>query len=183
MILFYFTTENLAKQNSCTQILLFWYVNRIVEPKAWVSSFSYQWITLFQIFGFSLLLLAHLAHLTVHPHRQLSFSQTKDDDDTHQDCDHQCQHKRPPKHKNCQWKTFKKINSLDDMYLPWWRCFVIFQAFLGNSFILKKKKLHENISWRHMMTKCHLYSVYLEFWIRDNVSERTHSPPQDDCKS
>ena len=69
------------------------------------------------------------------------------------------------------------------MYLPWWRCFVIFQAFLGNSFILKKKKLHENISWRHMMTKCHLYSAYLEFWIRDNVSERTHSPPQDDCKS
>jgi len=116
MILFYFTTENLAKQNSCTQILLFWYVNRIVEPKAWVSSFSYQWITLFQIFGFSLLLLAHLAHLTdltVHPHGQLSFSQTEDDDDAHQDCDQQRQHDCP----------------------PWWWCLVIFQAFLRNSFI------------------------------------------------
>ena len=108
MIWYYFTTENLAKQNSCTQILLFWYVNRIVEPKAWVSSFSYQWITLFQIFGFSLLLLAHLAHLTIHPHRQLSFSQTEDDGDAHQDCDQQRQHNCPPKHKNCQWKTIKR---------------------------------------------------------------------------
>ena len=61
----------------------FLYVNWIVEPKTWVSSFSYQGIILFQIFGFSLLLLAHLAHLAVHPHGQLSFSQTEDDDYAH----------------------------------------------------------------------------------------------------
>ena len=32
------------------------------------------------------------------------------------------------------------------------------------------------------MTEYHLYSVYLEFWIRDNVSERTHSLPHDDWR-
>ena len=36
---------------------------------------------------------------------------------------------------------------------------------------------HDDI-WRNI-----IYYVYLEFWIRDIVSERTHSPPLDDCKS
>ena len=132
----------------CTNFV-FWYVNRIVEPKTWFSSFSYEGIILFQIFGFSLLLLADLADLTVHPHRQLSFSQTEDDDDAHQDCDQQRQHNCPPKHgkqlkdKQLRW---------DEVYLPRWWCFVIFQAFLGNSFILNRKRLHENILRWHMMT-------------------------------
>ena len=178
MILFYFSADNLVKQDSCAQILfLFWYVNRIVEPKTWVSSFSYQGIILFQIFGFSLLLLADLADLTIHPHRQLSFSQTEDDDDAHQDCDQQRQHNCPPKHKNCQWKKLRvKLLGWYELTMVVMLCHI--SGIPQELFYLNGKRLLENILRWHTMTYDGISSLFCLPGILDSWHRLwTHSQP------